>query len=54
MKNILIGKLLFILTGLTLGLWISWPGIVKPKSWSCAIKIVTKKKEVVNLHLTYR
>ena len=37
-------KSLLILLGLISGLWLSWPGIIKSDSWSCAIKIVQKSR----------
>ena len=43
-KNSLLEKVLFILIGITIGLWISWPGIIAYRSWSCAIRFTNKKR----------
>ena len=42
-------KSLFLLSsGLVLGLWIAWPGIVFPNNWNCVRDIIDKssKKQI--------
>ena len=34
--------LFLLLSGLVLGLWTSWPGIVIPNNWKCFIDIIVK------------
>ena len=34
--------LFLLLSGLVLGLWTSWPGIVRPNNWKCFRDIVGK------------
>ena len=42
LTNFTVRGLLIFLSGLIVGLWISWPEILRAKSWSCAIKTVKK------------
>ena len=37
-------------SGLVLGLWSSWPGIITPNNWKCINKIIDKSsKEQISL-----
>tara|TARA_Y100001968_G_scaffold56273_1_gene47493 strand:+ start:917 stop:1147 length:231 start_codon:yes stop_codon:yes gene_type:complete len=36
---------LFLFSGIFLGFWISWPGIVIPKKWKCFKNIITRSIE---------
>ena len=37
-------------SGLFIGLWVSWPGIVSPNNWRCFRDIIDKsKKEQISL-----
>ena len=36
---------LFLFFGILLGLYLSWPGIVKPGSWKCFNQIIAKSAE---------
>ena len=47
-------KFLFLLfSGLFLGLWVSWPGIVNPNNWKCLRDIIDKSaKEQISLKAT--
>ena len=45
MKNIL-----FLVSGIIIGSWISWPGIVIPDNWKCVRDIIDKSnKEKISL-----
>ena len=45
MKN-----LFCLISGISIGAWISWPGIIFPDSWKCFIEIVDKsRKEKISL-----
>ena len=35
-------KSVFVFIGIIVGLWISWPGIMKSDSWRCAMKIINQ------------
>tara|TARA_B100000212_G_scaffold183258_1_gene137953 strand:+ start:372 stop:605 length:234 start_codon:yes stop_codon:yes gene_type:complete len=37
--------LLFLLFGIFLGSWISWPGITSPDNWECFMKIINNSKK---------
>ena len=37
--------LLFLLFGIFLGSWISWPGITSPGNWKCFMKIINDSKQ---------
>ena len=37
--------LFFLLFGIFLGSWISWPGITSPENWKCFIKIINDSKK---------
>ena len=37
--------LLFLFFGIFLGLYLSWPGIVKQKNWKCFNQIISKSAE---------
>ena len=42
--------LLLLFSGLFLGLWVAWPGIVIPKNWKCFRDIIDKSaKEQISL-----
>ena len=47
-------KYLFLLfSGLFIGLWSSWPGIVNPNNWECFKDIINKStKEQISLRAT--
>ena len=47
-------KYLFLLfSGLIIGLWSSWPGIVNPNNWECFKDIINKStKEQISLRAT--
>ena len=47
-------KSLFLLfSGLFIGLWSSWPGIVNPNNWKCFKDIINKStKEQISLRAT--
>ena len=37
-------------SGLVLGLWSAWPGIIRPNNWKCITKIIDKSsKEQISL-----
>ena len=36
---------LFLLSGFSLGICVSWPGVIYPNNWKCFIDIVTKSLE---------
>ena len=38
-------SLLFLLTGVFIGFWLSWPGILIPKNWKCFNGVISKSKE---------
>ena len=44
-------KLLFLLfSGLIIGLWTSWPGLIIPNNWKCFMDIIDKSsKEQISL-----
>ena len=35
-------SLLFLLSGIVMGLCLSWPGIIIPKNWKCFNEIISK------------
>lgn len=35
---------LFLISGIFIGSWISWPGIIFPENWECFINIINKSK----------
>ena len=37
--------ILFLLFGIFSGLYLSWPGLVKPENWKCFNKIISKSAE---------
>ena len=37
--------ILFILVGIFLGSWISWPGITSSEDWECFIRIINDSKQ---------
>ena len=41
-------SLFLVFSGLVLGLWAAWPGIVKPNNWKCFRDIIDKssKKQI--------
>ncbi len=47
-------KFLFILfSGIFIGLWSAWPGIVKPNNWKCFKRIIIKStKEQISFRAT--
>ena len=38
-------SLLLFLTGISIGLWTSWPGIINLKNWKCLNLIIKKSAE---------
>ena len=45
--------LFLIFSGLFIGLWSSWPGIVNPNNWECFKDIINKStKEQISLRAT--
>ena len=36
---------LFLLLGIFIGLYTSWPGLLKPENWECFNEIITKSAE---------
>ncbi len=36
---------LFLLSGIFIGFWLSWPGIIIPKNWRCFKEIISKSQE---------
>ena len=36
---------LFVLFGIFLGSWISWPGIISIKNWECFMRIINDSKK---------
>ena len=37
--------LLFLIVGIFVGLYLSWPGLVKPENWKCFNQIISKSAE---------
>ena len=36
---------LLLLSGIFIGFWLSWPGIIIPKNWKCFKEIISKSQE---------
>jgi len=36
---------LFLFSGIFLGLYLSWPGLIMPENWKCFNQIITKSAE---------
>ena len=36
---------LYLVTGIFIGFWTSWPGIISPRNWKCFKAIVTKSSK---------
>ena len=36
---------LFLLSGIFIGFWLSWPGIIYPKNWRCFKEFISKSQE---------
>ena len=36
---------MFLITGISLGFWLSWPGIIIPNNWRCFKDIILRTKD---------
>ena len=42
---LLLRSFLFTFLGISIGIWISWPGIVLPNNWRCFREIIAKSRD---------